>query len=97
MVLANPVYLDTITIVITILMSQNVEPPTALGYSGPDFEDAHTRELRDSGKLNPVNQHEWLASHSSMRVPTKEMMDNVYKQFIISKDKGIKHFGKYKY
>ncbi|QLH42245.1 MAG: hypothetical protein HWD59_05630 [Coxiellaceae bacterium] len=79
MVLANPVYLDTITIVITILMSQNVEPPTALGYSGPDFKDDHTRHLWQSGKLIPVNQYPWLASHSSMRVPTKEMMDNVYK------------------
>jgi len=69
------------------------EPKPALGYHGPDITDDYTKYLLDSGKLKAVDQGDMLTSHSSLRVPSDELLYNIYYKHIICAD-GYQ-FGRY--
>lgn len=64
----------------------------ALGSTG--VQDQATI-LKLGTKLQPVSQHDWLKGHGDMRIPSKELFENVYKGWIIGGSKGIQKFGKY--
>ena len=42
-----------------------------------------------------VVQNKWLFSHSGMKEPTKELLDNVYKKIMLSTTIGFEKFGEY--
>ncbi len=46
-------------------------------------------------RLLSVNQSLYLFSHSGMRNPNHRMMEHVYQEYIINKQRGIKQFGSY--
>ena len=81
---------EVATLVMTLFMSA-VPPRPALGYSGPD---ENTKNLLGD-KLNSINQFDWLSSHSGMRLPSKALMENIYRRTIWENSKNF-HFGKYK-
>lgn len=62
----------------------------AMGYSGPNTDTIKNLKTR----LNIVDQKNWLIGHSEMKIPSKDLFENIYKGFVIGK-KGISKFGKY--
>ncbi len=81
-------------ILLTVLTSPGVEPRPALGYKGPDLDDDTTRRIYNAGKLIRADQKDYLKTHSGMKIPSKDMMEKVYKKFIIG-GKGMTNFGRY--
>ncbi|MCH9743372.1 MAG: alpha/beta hydrolase [Gammaproteobacteria bacterium] len=63
----------------------------ALGYAGPD---AYTRKLLKH-KLIAVEQAA-LKGHSAMKIPSQQVMQSIYQQYIIGGRHGIRRFGTYK-
>lgn len=82
------------TLLDVIFVKSTYNPTQALGYVGPDLTDNHVNKLFKSYMLSPVPQSKWLWSHSAMRVPSKDLMYHVYKQYIIG-PKGIQQFGEH--
>lgn len=83
------------TLLVTVLISKNSEPRPAMGYKGPDIhKDAETMELYRSGKLILVDQTPWLLTHDGMKIPSHELMEHIYKVYIIGQ-KGMKKFGRH--
>jgi predicted alpha/beta hydrolase family esterase len=83
------------TIIMTVLTSKGPLPAPAMGYSGPDIaHDQIMRDLYENGKLVLVPQHDWLTEHSSMKIPSKVLMNNVYKAKIWCGNPGY-HLGGY--
>ncbi|SOB76872.1 Alpha/beta hydrolase of unknown function [Marinobacter sp. LV10R510-11A] len=80
------------------------QPRPALGYVGFDeVAGEHATELDEfidrsltDGKFFPVDQSEWLFSHSGMRIPSEEVFDRSYRAEIIRRisDEGV-GFGRY--
>ena len=71
------------TLMITIFNTPGAEPSPALGYSGPDLNDAATRKLIQQGKIILVDQTPWLMHHSAMRIPDTAVFEQVYKKHIL--------------
>ena len=46
-------------------------------------------------KVQYVDQTQWLFEHSGMRIPSKDLMQHIYENQVMSKKVGIKHFGSY--
>ncbi len=79
-------------------------PRPALGYVGfNEVAGEHATELDEfidrsltDGKFFPVDQSEWLFSHSGMRIPSEEVFDRSYRAEIIRRisDEGV-GFGRY--
>lgn len=65
-----------------------------MGYSGPDTNSALIKKLLASGKLITIDQTQWLWDHSGMRIPSAQLMQNVYEKHIIGGD-GAHAFGLY--
>jgi len=63
----------------------------AMGYHGVDLKDPFMHELIQKGQLILVDQPQ-LSSHSAMKVPNSEMMEQVYKRWIINPNRGISDF-----
>ncbi len=60
-------------------------PRPAMGYGGPEMDkDLFVRDMRDKGKLIPVNQSRWLFDHSGMKVPSELLLEKVYKDRIMT-------------
>jgi predicted alpha/beta hydrolase family esterase len=59
----------------------------AMGYAPLDKPPSYFK-----GKVNYVNQTQWLFEHSGMRIPSKDLMTNIIKPKI--KD-AMQHFGQY--
>ena len=71
-------------------------PRPAMGYDGPEIEnDLFVRRMRDEGKIALVNQSLWLFSHSGMRIPTPDLLREVYRRQIMERIKESTGFGKY--
>lgn len=85
-----------LTVMDVMFNKSRYNPASALGYSGPisSNKDKYIQGLISSNKLKGVNQSKWLWSHSGMKTPSKALMNNVYKKYIIG-PKGIKKFGPY--
>ena len=64
----------------------------AMGYAPLDKPPSYFK-----GKVNYVNQTQWLFEHSGMRIPSKDLMTNIYQAKVMNKAQGIKHFGFYEY
>jgi uncharacterized protein involved in type VI secretion and phage assembly/uncharacterized Zn-binding protein involved in type VI secretion len=64
----------------------------AMGYAPLDKPPSYFK-----GKVNYVNQTQWLFEHSGMRIPSKDLMTNIYQAKVMNKAQGIKHFGLYEY
>ena len=62
----------------------------AMGYKPDD-----SLLKKNKSKINYVNQTEWLFEHSGMRIPSKDLMQHIYENQVMSKKVGIKHFGSY--
>ena len=62
----------------------------AMGYAPLDKPPSYFK-----GKVNYVNQTQWLFEHSGMRIPSKDLMQHIYEDQVMSKKVGIKHFGSY--
>lgn len=87
-----------LTILLVMTHKVKYEPVPGLGYNGPGHNDPVVKKLMEQGKLNlPVDQTKWLWSHSGMKIPSKELMGNVYKAKIMTGPggTGIKNFGRY--
>jgi len=63
----------------------------AMGYSGPVWDDT-VIHLVSIGKLQIVDQQNYLTGHSHMKVPSKQCMEKIYKRVLFGPN-GIK-FGK---
>lgn len=68
----------------------------ALGYCGPRLSPS-ILVLQKSGKLVCVDQTKLLLGHSFMKVPTNELMRDIYQEYIIGGQQGIQHFGNYQF
>lgn len=79
--------------VITMLNAPGTEPRPAMGYSGVDQSDKAMQQLIDSGRVNCIDQSEYLWHHSAMKVSNFDdsVFKNVY-QKVIMQAEGI-HFG----
>jgi hypothetical protein len=66
----------------------------ALGYTGPVVND-HIQNLKKSGKLLCIDQSNLLFGHSFMKRPTKLLMREIYQEYIIGGQYGIRAFGNY--
>jgi len=65
----------------------------AMGYLEPSV-----REKKKIGKsVRYVDQTRWLYQHSGMRLPSRDMMEHVYKKEVVNKQFGMKDFGQYPY
>ena len=91
--LHNKSICDVVTIIISVLKSTNVNIRPAMGYSGPD--ETTKKLLQDKLQLVP-QQNELLHSHSAMKIPTEELMTNIYQQQIWQKNPNFK-LGKYQH
>ena len=61
-----------------IMLKLKIPPLKALGYGGPD-----KKTMKHYGtKINDVQQARWLWSHSGMKIPSKDLMQHVYKPSI---------------
>jgi len=65
----------------------------ALGYEGLPEND-YIDKLEAAGKIKGVDQGNYLGGHSYMKNPTDELMEEIYKEFVIAHE-GIKKFGHY--
>jgi len=83
-------------IIMTVFLTEGVNIKPALGYSGADLSADNTRKLITSAKLIPVDQHNWLTSHSAMKIPSPALMKHVYKKYIFGSE-GMKRLGRIKY
>lgn len=71
-------------------------PRPAMGYGGPEMsEDGFVRDMRDRGKLIPVDQKLWLFTHSGMRIPSDLLFEKVYQEEIVERMKRSTGFGSY--
>ncbi len=59
----------------------------AMGYKPDD-----SLLKKNKSKINYVNQTEWLFQHSGMRIPSKDLMQHIYKEQVLPR---MNHFGKY--
>jgi uncharacterized protein involved in type VI secretion and phage assembly len=50
----------------------------AMGYAGPDEEDAKLAPLFKSGKINIVDGTKWVWEHSHMKIPNDKLLTNLY-------------------
>lgn len=71
------------------LIAATIRP--ALGLKGPDQDTKD--QLGD--KLISANTSEWIHSHSAIKIPTAEIMEHVYKAYIIGGN-GMNEFGLWK-
>ncbi len=72
------------------------KPRPAMGYSGPEMvEDRFVRDMRDKGKLIPVDQKLWLFSHSGMKLPSALLLEKVYEERIMQRLLRDTGFGRY--
>ena len=70
-------------------------PCRAMGHKGvPRIVGSLDDKMMENGKLNIVDQIKWLYSHSGMKIPSEDLMKNVYKARIMIK-KGLGVFGLY--
>ena len=87
---ASPGSLQAATVLLTILVSKNGEPRPAMGYKG--VPAAKLGLIK--GKYIRGDQHNILTSHSAMKIPTVDMMNKIYRYYVVG-NKGMKKFGKY--
>ncbi len=66
----------------------------ALGYAGIKMDRLST-SLQSTGRLINVNQSKHLFGHSFMKIPSPQLMQDIYKEYIIGGQSGIRHFGRY--
>ncbi|MDY0212810.1 MAG: hypothetical protein RBR06_07370 [Desulfuromonadaceae bacterium] len=71
------------------------KPRPAMGYTGPERDDPHLREMLQKDKLLLVNQTPWLFSHSGMKIPSDILFREVYKLRIVDQIRRTTGFGKY--
>jgi hypothetical protein len=81
--------------VITILNAPGTEPRPALGYSGINENDRQLQRLVSSGKIECIDQTDYLFHHSAMKIT--DFNDPVFHQVyqgVIMADKTM-HFGQW--
>lgn len=74
---------EMMTFARTTLMISNVDEINALGYSGP-VEDEFIDRLDKSGKLKIEDATKWVWEHSDMKIPSADLLNEVYKNKIIA-------------
>lgn len=82
-------------LLLTIFYTKGAEPALALGYDGPRRynKDKKLEDQIKSGRVNPIDQKDWLANHSAMKIPSQELMQYVYIDRIFNYP--TYHFGRY--
>lgn len=66
----------------------------ALGYAGPPANDI-VKVLQKAGKLICADQTQLLLGHSFMKIPTEQLMREIYQEYIIGGSYGVSQFGRY--
>lgn len=88
--------LNLLTFMRTKVLAEGTAVREALGYKGPDLENAFINKMHQRGKLIPADTTESIWHHSDMLLGSEKIMDNVYQKWIMNKKKGINNFGQYK-
>ncbi|WP_133130921.1 contractile injection system protein, VgrG/Pvc8 family [Legionella yabuuchiae] len=86
----------TFTLLQTALLLTGVRARPALGYEGPDRKNKFIAQLRKAGKLKNQDTTPSIWCHSDMKIPSPKVMTEVYQEWIINSEKGIKAFGTYR-
>ena len=56
-----------------------------MGTKGADKANHNIRTLIGKGKLKSINCTPWIWEHSDMKVPSNDIMEEIYKKLIIKK------------
>lgn len=77
----------------TVFLHTRVKERPAMGYEGiDDLDDLVIKQMIKEKKINREDTTRWIWFHSDMKIASKDIIENVYKERIL---KHAKVFGKY--